>query len=377
MAIILADGHPAIETLREQGTNVIAKSDAQNRTNKLMKVAFVNLMGFTERTDEEIIKTSASAPDDIDLEFEFFSPTEWMNRSIENHQKGESRGKDAYRINNHGTLKELKARIHEFDSAIVSGSALEHNDFVQKSTENPNGLDFYDELVETLDELNEDNTPTLLLCLSAQLDLQERHGIRRGVAENKLLDVFKLQVTNTTSTLTRDLKSSVYMPVGRYGYSFQEDLDKSPDIISLASNDNTGSAYAVSGPFVYLTGHPEYGARAIADEYFRDKDALDKQYAQRLNRLYDIFNGLTQPTERQIKQLAGLENASEAEYLAEMPKIGNPQNYDLNNPTAPWADDGKIIYRNFFIFAREAQKQKQETANEPYFPIPIAAGGMR
>ena len=65
------------------------------------------------------------------------------------------------------------------------------------------------------------------------------------------------------------------MPHSRYGYIDKADYQRLDNIEILAESDDAGVYLAASKnkQQVYLTGHPEYDASTLSEEYFRDLDA--------------------------------------------------------------------------------------------------------
>lgn len=80
------------------------------------------------------------------------------------------------------------------------------------------------------------------------------------------------------SILFRGFDDTFMVPQSRHTTFKTEDIKAVPQLKILASSKETG-VYAVSsekGKQIFITGHSEYDANTLADEYFRDLKAGEK-----------------------------------------------------------------------------------------------------
>jgi hypothetical protein len=324
-------------------------------------------MGFIERTDEEISKAASRIPQGTDIEFEFISPTAWRETALQRQEQGTAKDKDHYILANHTTPDDLLRRLDEFDLGFVTGSPLEHNAMAQESDQHPDGLSYFDEIfATTLDTLYERKIPTMLVCLSAQVDFDRRHGVPRLVNENKLLDVFTVQVKIPADPVMKGLGSEFDIPAARYGMNDERFFDQAPNLQAIAHSDETGTAVAKSGSFYYITGHEEYEKDAIAQEFFRD---LYKLETQRLLDVLDLDKDFLAAslTREEYEQRV---EAVNGHFDQERPKIGTPTRYDVNNPRKTW---DVHMYPNFVEMVFE-QKYGAAVLNNAHEKTPTIVG---
>ena len=93
--------------------------------------------------------------------------------------------------------------------------------------------------------------------------------------ENKIFGVFKHKVTYKNSILFRGFDDSFMVPQSRHTTVKKEEIKAVKELKILAESDETG-VYAVSsknGKQIFITGHSEYDANTLKNEYFRDLNA--------------------------------------------------------------------------------------------------------
>lgn len=119
---------------------------------------------------------------------------------------------------------------------------------------------------------------TLHICWGAQAGLYYHYGIKKYTLEKKLFGVFPHTVDYKNSILFRGFDDTFMVPQSRHTTFKTEDIQEVPQLKILASSKETG-VYAVSaqkGKQIFITGHSEYDANTLAEEYFRDLKAGEK-----------------------------------------------------------------------------------------------------
>lgn len=360
MTIIVKDNHPSLATLRAEGLDISALSEVKNE--RPLRIAVVNIMGDPAAAEEDIERAFGESGYDGGIQFDAFSPDSRLEQARfkagigapANNGNGlqASWARAKHRADFHKSFSDLKETLSDYDGVILSGFPKEDKDLVQKSDANPNGVEFYDELIDLLDTVRDDGIATLATCWSAHVALKHFHDIERSeVNPNtpKLTGVFTVKVNHDQSRITTGLDQTVDLPVSRFGASDEAAIQANPNLISLLQGDEDTVGAAVlkeaNGNFFYMTGHLEYGAETLAAEYARD-----------LNELGD------------------------AAY--------KPANYDHENPARTWESAAQIFYGNLItIFkerydAREQQSVSRPTVNAdqplasaPTFDLNLGASG--
>ena len=115
-------------------------------------------------------------------------------------------------------------------------------------------------------------TSTLHICWGAQAGLYHHFGIEKYPLEQKLFGIFAHRMLKQNTNLMRGFDDEFYAPHSRYTETRREDIERIPELELFAVSEEAGVYLAATkdGSQVYLTGHPEYDAWTLDDEYRRD-----------------------------------------------------------------------------------------------------------
>jgi homoserine O-succinyltransferase len=156
---------------------------------------------------------------------------------------------------------------HNYDGLIITGAPL--------------GLVAFEDVIywPQVDEIIQWSrthvTSTLFLCWAAQAGLKSLYDLPKQTRAQKLSGVYTQTVNPGNDVLTRGFDDQFLAPQSRTA-DFQVDYIRAhTDLIILAQSDASGAYLMTSEDRrqVYLTGHPEYSAKTLADEYHRDRAA--------------------------------------------------------------------------------------------------------
>ncbi len=112
----------------------------------------------------------------------------------------------------------------------------------------------------------------MYICWGAFAGLYYHYGIPKVPTERKLFGVFPHQVEYKPSILFRGFDDTFMVPQSRHITLPRERIEAIPELKILASSKETG-VYAVStknGRQIFITGHSEYDADTLKNEYLRD-----------------------------------------------------------------------------------------------------------
>ena len=84
--------------------------------------------------------------------------------------------------------------------------------------------------------------------------------------------MFTHKVNRRTAKLVRGFDNIFYAPHSRYQEVKREDIEKVKDLEILAESKDAGVyiVFTKGGRRIFVTGHSEYDANTLKDEYFRD-----------------------------------------------------------------------------------------------------------
>ena len=105
--------------------------------------------------------------------------------------------------------------------------------------------------------------------------LYYHYGIKKHDLPEKLFGVFPHRVEKKNSMLFRGFDDTFMVPQSRHTTVDRADIEAVPELKILASSKEAG-VYAISikkGRQIFITGHSEYDADTLYNEYKRDLDA--------------------------------------------------------------------------------------------------------
>lgn len=130
-------------------------------------------------------------------------------------------------------------------------------------------------------------TSTLFVCWAVQAALNILYGIPKQTRTDKLSGVYEHHILHPHALLTRGFDDSFLAPHSRYA-DFPAALIRDYTDLEILAETEEGDAYLFASKdkrIAFVTGHPEYDAQTLAQEYFRDVEAgLDRMYRITISR---------------------------------------------------------------------------------------------
>jgi homoserine O-succinyltransferase len=160
------------------------------------------------------------------------------------------------------TFDEIKDS--KYDGMIITGAPVENLEFEE--------VDYWEELVKIMEWSKTHVTSTLHICWAALAGLYYHYGVPKHTLPEKCSGVYLHKVRRRTSKLVRGFDNLFYAPHSRHSEVRREDIEKVPELEILADSKDAG-IYIVTtkgGRKIFVTGHSEYDANTLRDEYFRD-----------------------------------------------------------------------------------------------------------
>ena len=160
------------------------------------------------------------------------------------------------------TFDDIKDR--NFDGMIITGAPVEHLEFEE--------VEYWEELCEIMEWTKTHVHSTFHICWGAQAGLYYHFGIKKYPLEKKLFGIFPHTADYKKSILLRGFDDVFMVPQSRHTTVRTEDIAARPELKILASSSEAG-VYAVStdnGKQIFITGHSEYDADTLKNEYLRD-----------------------------------------------------------------------------------------------------------
>lgn len=250
MPIKIPDSLPATQQLRNENIFVMSEKKAMHQDIRPLKIAIVNLMPTKITTETQLLRLLSNSPLQIEIDL-LKMQSHTSKNTPDNHLK------TFYK--NFSDIKDSK-----YDGMIITGAPVENLDF--------SDVDYWGELEEIMDWTTTHVTSTLHICWAAQAGLFYHYGIPKYSLDRKCSGVFKHKVIRKTAKIVRGFDSEFYAPHSRYTEVRKEDIKKIKDLEILAESDEAGVyiVFSKGGRRIFVTGHSEYDATTLAEEYQRD-----------------------------------------------------------------------------------------------------------
>lgn len=253
MPIKIPNDLPATEVLNEENIFVITETRALTQDIRPLKILLLNLMPTKITTETQFSRLLGNTPLQVELEF-LQTATHKSTHTDEKHL-----------IAFYKTFDEIKH--NKYDGMIITGAPVEQMGFEE--------VNYWQELCEIMEWSKTHVTSTFHICWGAQAGLYYHYGINKQPLSEKLFGVFEHTVEYKKSILFRGFDDTFMVPHSRHTTIMREDIEKVPELKILSTSEKAG-VYVVStdkGRQIFVTGHSEYDAETLKNEYLRDKNA--------------------------------------------------------------------------------------------------------
>ena len=242
---------PATSVLQSENIFVMTETRAMTQDIRPLHIALLNLMPNKIQTETQLARLLGNTPLQIELEL-IHTKTHRSKNTSEEHL-----------LSFYKTFDDVK---HEnFDGLIITGAPVEHLPFEE--------VEYWDELCEIMEWSKTHVHSPFHICWGAQAGLYYHYGIKKYPLPEKMFGIFKHHVDHKGAILFRGFDDTFLAPHSRHTGIKRKDLEAVPALKILASSDVAG-VYAVmteGGRQVFITGHSEYDADTLKNEYLRDK----------------------------------------------------------------------------------------------------------
>ncbi|MCX8045771.1 MAG: homoserine O-succinyltransferase, partial [Anoxybacillus gonensis] len=133
-------------------------------------------------------------------------------------------------------------------------------------------VDYWDELTQIMEWTKTNVTSTLHICWGAQAGMYYHYGIPKYDLPQKCFGVFDHVLEQKHVKLIRGFDDIHKIPHSRHTDVKREHIEAVSELTILSSSEEAGVCLVISndGKQVFLTGHPEYDATTLKEEYERD-----------------------------------------------------------------------------------------------------------
>jgi homoserine O-succinyltransferase len=241
---------PATGLLEKEKIFVMDEERAFEQDIRPLNIIILNLMPEKEKTELQLLRLLGNTPLQVNITF--------MNTATHESKNVSKTHLDTF----YRTFEQVKHR--KYDGMIITGAPIEHLEFED--------VNYWKEIVQIMDWSKTNVTSVLHICWGAQAALYHHYDIGKFELPKKCSGIFKHRLSDLTVDLVRGFNDEFNAPVSRYTSVSMEEIKRDPRLNLLSISDDSGVFLVVSndGKHVMITGHFEYDATTLADEYNRD-----------------------------------------------------------------------------------------------------------
>ncbi|KZZ84216.1 homoserine O-acetyltransferase MetA [Bacillus sp. SJS] len=250
MPINIPSNLPAKAILEEENIFVMDEMRAAAQDIRPLDILILNLMPQKEKTETQLLRLLGNTPLQVNITFLHMKTHKSKNVQPQHLEEF------------YTTFEHIKHR--SFDGLIVTGAPVEQLPFEDVS--------YWDELRQIFKWSSEHVTSTLHICWGAQAGLYYHYGVEKIQLENKCFGIFPHTVSAPSEKLVRGFDEEFYVPHSRHTDISKDQAVSHKDLLILSESEEAGVCLLMSkdGKRVFLTGHPEYDAHTLDEEYKRD-----------------------------------------------------------------------------------------------------------
>ena len=244
---------PATQVLLNENIFVMTETRAMTQDIRPLKILMLNLMPQKIVTETQIARLIGNTPLQVELELLQTATHRSTHTSAE------------HMLAFYKTFDEVKQK--KYDGMIITGAPVEQMAFEE--------VDYWEELCDIMEWSKTHVTSTFHICWGAQAGLYYHYGVKKYPLEKKMFGVFEHTLDYKQSILFRGFDDTFVVPHSRHTTCRREDIEAVPELKILASSAEAGVFVCASerGRQIFVTGHSEYDADTLKNEYFRDKNA--------------------------------------------------------------------------------------------------------
>lgn len=242
---------PAREILEAENIFIMDDVRANTQDIRPLNIIILNLMPEKERTEAQVLRLLGNTPLQVNVLFLQMATHQSKNTS------------QLHLDQFYTTFSNIKHR--KFDGMMVTGAPVEMLEFEE--------VDYWEELTEIMNWTKSNVTSTLHICWGAQAALYHHFGIGKFKLPRKCSGVFSHVVPDRSEKLLRGFDDEFLAPHSRNTDVDQEKIERHKDIKLLSYSEEAGPFImsANNGKQIMITGHLEYDASTLGEEYSRDR----------------------------------------------------------------------------------------------------------
>ncbi|MDV6377999.1 homoserine O-succinyltransferase [Sporosarcina sp. GW1-11] len=241
---------PAGELLKEEKIFVMDEERAIAQDIRPLNILILNLMPEKEKTELQLLRLLGNTP--LQVNVTFLNTATYVSKNVS----------QTHLETFYTTFEHVKDR--RFDGMIITGAPIELMPFED--------VVYWKEFVQILEWTKTNVTSVLHICWGAQAALYHHYGIDKFELEKKCSGIFVHNITDPTVNLARGFNDEFVAPHSRHTSVPIEEIQNHPELTLLSTSEDAGAFIIISNDekHIMVTGHLEYDACTLAEEYARD-----------------------------------------------------------------------------------------------------------
>lgn len=250
MPIRVLNKLPAIKILQNEDIFVMQKSRNTFKEQSSLKVLILNLMPKKIETENQLLRLLSNSPLQIDIQLLRIDGHVPKNTPVEH-------------LNNF-YCSFLDIQYKNFDGLIVTGAPLGLINF--------ENITFWPQIEQLFLWAKEHINSILFICWSVQAALKVLYNLPKFTRKHKLVGIYQHNTISSHALLTKGFDEKFLAPHSRYSDFPKDVIYQNTDLEILAESDEAGAYLLISQDkrLIFITGHPEYDAMTLSQEYYRD-----------------------------------------------------------------------------------------------------------
>jgi len=250
MPVNVPNNLPAVQILRKENIFVMEHSQAIHQDIRPLRIAIVNIMPLKIVTETQLLRQLSNTPLQIEVDFLHMAEHESKHTPQEHLNF---------------FYKTFDQVAHKkYDGLIITGAPVEMMEFEE--------VDYWQGMTRIMEWSKTQVTSTLHICWGAQAGLYYHYGIKKYLLDEKMFGVFWHRVNDKKCPLVRGFDDRFLAPHSRHTGVNRDDIIKHPRLKLIAESKEAGPYIILSrdNKQVFVTGHSEYDANTLKEEYERD-----------------------------------------------------------------------------------------------------------
>ncbi|MGE7625062.1 homoserine O-acetyltransferase MetA [Viridibacillus sp. NPDC096237] len=250
MPINIPKNLPATELLKEEKIFIMEEERSKSQNIRPLNILILNLMPEKEKTELQLLRLLGNTP--LQVNVTFLNTATYVSKNVS----------ETHLESFYTTFEHVKHR--RFDGMIITGAPIELMEFQD--------VDFWEEIVSIMDWTKTNVTSVLHICWGAQAALYHHYDIGKFPLAKKCSGIYDHTITDPTVKLVRGFNDIFTAPHSRNTSISIEKVESHPKLKLLSASDDAGVFIVMSEDekHIMITGHLEYDAHTLADEYSRD-----------------------------------------------------------------------------------------------------------